>query len=254
MKNEIEQLIADSLHELRSFNQKLNTSACEVSQIIRTDHLSQEKRLELGVQRADQARTHIENINYITQLITTRLDFIDYELNPDFFSSSKPYDVDIYGKFHRARIALNSTIKKHKVKVQLTHDSIIKLPTIKAVSLIDILPYLLLENAVKYSPNFGEVSVEFIKFQTTIEVHIKSTGPFAPRDEIKKLFLKGYRGENAKKLDVDGRGIGFYFADRIAKLHDAKLAINSSPHNTYSYNGVKYSDFEMRLTFPIQDL
>ncbi|GAK17372.1 hypothetical protein JCM19053_2550 [Vibrio sp. JCM 19053] len=129
--DELEQLVSDSLHELRSFNQKLNTSVCSLSQIVNTSVIGEGFNLELKPQRADEVRIHVDNINYITQLITTRLDFIDYELNPDFFSNAVPYDVDIYGKFHRARIALNSTIKNHKVKVNLKHDSLIKLPTIK---------------------------------------------------------------------------------------------------------------------------
>lgn len=104
---------------------------------------------------------------------------------------------------------------------------------------------------MKYSPNNCEVDVEFFQFSNSIEVNIYSTGPYSAPDEIKKLFLKGYRGENARKLNVDGRGIGFYFADRISKLHDAKLSLHSSPHNTYSFNGVKYSPFHMKLTFPI---
>ncbi|KJY89560.1 ATP-binding protein [Pseudoalteromonas piscicida] len=251
MNKETEQLIAESLHELRTFNQKLNTAVSLVSKEIRCNKQGEKVGIEFLPEKADSLRRHVDVINYTSQLITTRLDFVDYELNPEFFSNMVPYEIDIYGKFHKARISLNSTIKKHNVIVNLSNE-INKLRTIKAVSLIDILPYLLLENAVKYAPQESQVSVDFTQYSSAIEITISSEGPFTPKEEVKKLFLKGYRGENAKRLDVEGRGIGLYFADKIVKLHDASLAISSSSRNTFSYNGVKYSDFKVRLTFPFK--
>ncbi|WP_392339602.1 sensor histidine kinase [Moritella marina] len=249
MEKERIKLIHDSLHELRYFNQKMTTASQRLAQTVRTNVVGENEPLKCNASHADEIRVQVENLAFLTKLGSTRLDFIEYELNPDFFSESTPYEVDIYNKFFSAKSVLNTTSKKHKVKVKLNSD-IARHPMVMAVSLIDILPFLLLDNAIKYSPNNSEVDVNFIAYSSSIEVTIVSTGPYVPPEEIKKLFLKGYRGKNAQLLDVQGKGIGLYFADKIVKLHDSSLKLESSS-STYSFNSVKYSEFKMTLSIPL---
>ena len=250
MEKDLIKLVHDSLHELRYFNQTMITSSQRLSQAVRTTVIGNNEPLNCNAIHADEVRTHVENLAFLTRLATTRLDFIQCELNPDFFSESSPYQVDIYNKFYSAKQILNSTCKKHKVKVVLNSDIKDKKPTIMAISLIDILPFLLLDNAIKYSPNESKVEVDFHFYNDEVEVIITSSGPYVPQEEIKKLFLKGYRGKSALDTNVSGKGIGLYFADKIAKLHDSKIIIDSSPHS-YSFNNVKYSDFTVSLRIPL---
>ncbi|MCI2964196.1 ATP-binding protein [Shewanella sp. N2AIL] len=249
MDKEHIELIHDSLHELRYFNQSMITASSRLAQSVRTSVIGEKEPLNCSSEHAEEIRKHVENLAFLTKLSTTRLDFIEYELNPDFFSQSIPYEVDLYNKFFSAKSVLNSTCKKHKVKVKLESD-IRSHPCIMAVSLIDILPFLLLDNAIKYSPNEMDVVAKFIVYNDSLEVEITSFGPHVQPDEIKKLFLKGYRGKNAKLLNIHGKGIGFYFADRIVKLHDGRLTLDSDA-STFSFNNVKYSKFKMTLKIPL---
>lgn len=243
------ELIRESMHELRVFNDRLLTSTQMLGQSLKTHRLGEDEPLNCNPVHADAIRTSVMNLHHLAKLSMIRMSFIDYELNPDFFSESPPYPVDIYGKFLSNKIALNTTCKKHKVKIKLEkRPENIKL--INAVTLIDILPFLILDNAVKYSPNECDVNVSFTVYPNEIEVKVVSTGPCVPYKELKRLVTKGYRGSNAKELtNIKGQGIGLYFADSIAKLHDARMELSSS-EPTYCLNGISYSEFTVTLRLP----
>ncbi|PMN94817.1 sensor histidine kinase [Enterovibrio norvegicus] len=249
MNEKLISLVDESMHELRVFNQRLSTSISRLSQSTKTSHVGENMPLDCNPTHADEIRNYVNNISHLVKLSTIRIDFVDYELNPDFFSELEPYPIDIFNKFYANKVVLNSTCKNHKVKIKL-HKPDCVLPYISAVRLIDILPFLLLDNAVKYSPNDCEVNVEFTLYGDEIEVVIKSIGPYVPQDEIKRLCTKSYRGKNAKVLsEVKGQGIGLYFADKIVKLHDARMDIYSSD-NTFGLSNTRYSDFHVTLRFP----
>ncbi|MFA0155362.1 sensor histidine kinase [Vibrio sp. 10N.261.46.A3] len=247
------ELIRESMHELRVFNDRLLTSTQKLGQSLKTHRLGEGEPLNCNSVHADDIRTSVMNVQHLTKLSMIRMSFIDYELNPDFFSESEPYPVNIYGKFLANKIALNATSKKHKVKIKLDK-SPDNIKLINAVTLIDILPFLILDNAIKYSPNECDVNVHFTAYLDEIEVKVVSTGPYVPHKELKRLVTKGYRGSNAKALtNIKGQGIGLYFADSIAKLHDARMELSSS-ESTYCLNGISYSDFTVTLRLPVTEV
>ncbi|MGR5326440.1 sensor histidine kinase [Photobacterium damselae] len=249
-REQLLEFVEESLHELRLFNQKLNTSVQRLGQSVKSKNIGTQEPLNCNHIHADEIRSQVQNINNLIKLSTIRMDFIDYEMNPDYFSELPPYQVDMYGKFESSRIALDKLSKDHKVKVIFKNEMRDK-TFISAIRLIDILPFLLLDNAIKYSPNGSEVEVEFIRYNTSLEIIVTSVGPYVPYDEIKRLCKKHYRGKNTRDLEsIKGQGIGLYFADKIVKLHDARMTLSSS-EKIFTMNEIKYSEFQVLLKFPI---
>ncbi|CAK6716172.1 putative Histidine kinase [Vibrio harveyi] len=249
MDDKLLELVGESMHELRVFNERLLTSTQHLGKSVKLTKIGEKEPLSCNYVHADEIRTSINNIVHLIKLSNVRMDFIDYELNPDFFSASPPYGVDLYNKFVANRITLNSTCKKHKVKITIGEKPK-NLSMVNAVSLIDILPFLLLDNAVKYSPNECEVDVEFFEYSEEIEIKVKSIGPHIPQRELKRLVTKGYRGLSVRATNkVKGQGIGLYFADKIVKLHDARMELNSS-EPIFTIDDTSYSEFTVTLRFP----
>ncbi len=249
MDEKLFELVSESMHELRVFNDRLLTSTQNLGKSVKLTKIGENEPLTCNHIHADEIRTQIMNISHLIKLSNIRMSFIDYELNPDFFSNSTPYPVDIYGKFIANKIVLNATCRSNKVKIKMVNKPE-NLPLITAVSLIDILPFLILDNAVKYSPNECDVDVEFIEYKEDIEISVQSIGPHVPHKELKRLVTKGYRGANVKSSDIiKGQGIGLYFADRIAKLHDARMELSSS-ETLYSINNIPYAKFTVTLRLP----
>ncbi|MFJ5539165.1 sensor histidine kinase [Vreelandella titanicae] len=249
--NEHNDLVLESMHELRYFNQQLKNFSEQLSIELRSDKVDQNKTIDMKVQQADKVRNLATNIVNLSQLFTTRIDFIDVELNPNAIEQLPIQKVNIYGKFDKAKKMLHALSRKKKVKVNIKSE-VKDGRIIEAYSIIDILPYLLLDNAVKYSPEQNDVDITFVYYNDCVKIEILSEGPFVGADEIKKLAGKHYRGRNALKVDdCTGRGLGLYFVGYIAELHDIDITYKSEKYS-YEVNGVPYSTFSVALSVPLQ--
>lgn len=77
-----------------------------------------------------------------------------------------------------------------------------------------LIPYLYLDNAVKYSPSHNPISVEFDPVNMTVTM--QNYGPKISDEDFDHLFEKGFRGERAITMFPDaGLGLGLYFMERI---------------------------------------
>lgn len=75
--------------------------------------------------------------------------------------------------------------------------------------------YNLLDNAVKYTPPGGAVSVTAVVYPMFSAVHVRDTGPGIGEEEQPRVFQRFYRG--AAYRDTEGVGIGLYLVRQIAE-------------------------------------
>ena len=83
------------------------------------------------------------------------------------------------------------------------------------------------DNAVRYTPTGGKISIFIIKREKEIEVQIKDTGLGIPEDQQDKVFTKFFRGSNITKIDTEGTGLGLYIAKNIIEAHDGIIWFES---------------------------
>jgi len=250
---EYNEVISDAMHELRYFNQRLKNLIEQTSKKLSSDKIGKNEPLNLHYQAADDLRLLAESILEISMLFTSRLDFIDCELNPETINNLPVSDFNMYGKFDKARRVLNAVAREKKVKVKINSEycSGIKGRVIKARSIIDILPYLILDNAIKYSPSENEVYIDYVEYPDSVIVKVESIGPFVTPSEIENIFKKGYRSENALKLvGANGKGLGLYFAKYICDINNIKIDILSDKLN-YSSEDIEMGNFCVELSFNI---
>jgi PAS domain S-box-containing protein len=83
----------------------------------------------------------------------------------------------------------------------------------------------LLENAIRYNVENGEVTVKIDKMadKPFVVVSVKDTGIGIPPEAISKLFSKFYRAENAVKSQTEGSGLGLYIAKGIITAHGGQI-------------------------------
>lgn len=83
----------------------------------------------------------------------------------------------------------------------------------------------LLENAIRYNIENGEVTVKVDKMQDKpfVVVSVKDTGIGIPPEAIEKLFNKFYRADNAVKRETEGSGLGLYIAKGIVNAHGGQI-------------------------------
>jgi two-component system phosphate regulon sensor histidine kinase PhoR len=83
----------------------------------------------------------------------------------------------------------------------------------------------LLENAIRYNVENGEVTVKADKMEGKpfVVVSIKDTGIGIPPESMDKLFNKFYRAENAERRQTEGTGLGLYIAKGIVNAHGGQI-------------------------------
>jgi two-component system, OmpR family, phosphate regulon sensor histidine kinase PhoR len=93
----------------------------------------------------------------------------------------------------------------------------------------------LVDNAVKYTPANGTVSIKaqraMIKNSIdAVEVSVIDTGTGIPEQAIPRLTERFYRVDKARSRGLGGTGLGLAIVKHIAQAHGAQLKIESALH------------------------
>lgn len=128
-------------------------------------------------------------------------------------------------------LILDSEANAEDFEVEADHD------------LLKALFFNLIENAIKYSPKPGGRAKVELRVRDGVSVSVTDNGPGVPPEDVERIFDRFYRGSHRQHL-ISGVGLGLSIANRIAKLHGAKLSV-SSGHLPGSTGGSTFS-----LVFP----
>jgi signal transduction histidine kinase len=93
----------------------------------------------------------------------------------------------------------------------------------------------LIENAVKYSPEGGEVRVSAAASNGAVRISVRDTGPGIPRDQQVRIFEKFGRAD-VEGGSKPGTGLGLFIARSIAEAHGGSLDVASGmePGSTFT--------------------
>ena len=90
---------------------------------------------------------------------------------------------------------------------------------------------VLLDNAIKYSPDGSTVSLTLQKIDRQARLTVSNPGEPIPSDKLSHLFERFYRAD-ASRGEQSGFGLGLSIADTIAKEHKATLKAESDSNST----------------------
>jgi signal transduction histidine kinase len=85
----------------------------------------------------------------------------------------------------------------------------------------------LLQNARKYSPTPGSVSIRCWSEPKSIYINVTDQGPGIPESEIKLIFTRYFRGKNA--LNQPGAGLGLHIVQTIVLRHGGSITVRNLP-------------------------
>lgn len=86
----------------------------------------------------------------------------------------------------------------------------------------------LLGNALKYTPEGGEVRVELLEVNNELLVNVSDTGIGISEDEIGKVFEKFYRADDQRLAGIGGSGLGLALAREVIRLHGGDITLQST--------------------------
>jgi signal transduction histidine kinase len=93
----------------------------------------------------------------------------------------------------------------------------------------------LIENAVKYSPEGGEVRVSAAASNGAVRIAVRDAGPGIPREQQGRIFEKFGRAD-VEGGSKPGTGLGLFIARSIAEAHGGSLEVSSGvePGSTFT--------------------
>lgn len=87
----------------------------------------------------------------------------------------------------------------------------------------------LIGNALKYSPNGGEVAARLALDGDTLRFTVKDQGIGIAAEHIPLLFDKFYRVDSSTTAEIEGTGLGLAIVKHIIDLHEGQLTVESAP-------------------------
>ena len=83
----------------------------------------------------------------------------------------------------------------------------------------------LIDNAIKFSPEYGTVEIKIEKMNNHYNITVSNTGEEIPKESIEKIFNKFYQADESHA--AEGNGVGLAIVKKIIELHKGKVDVKS---------------------------
>jgi two-component system phosphate regulon sensor histidine kinase PhoR len=87
----------------------------------------------------------------------------------------------------------------------------------------------LIDNAIKYTPEKGSVSVEAGPVGDGLEVTVSDNGLGIPPKDVSRIFERFFRVDRARSRDLGGTGLGLSIVKHIVESHGGSVRVESEP-------------------------
>jgi two-component system phosphate regulon sensor histidine kinase PhoR len=86
----------------------------------------------------------------------------------------------------------------------------------------------LLDNAIKYTPAGGQITVGAHPAAGTVEFFVRDTGIGIPEEDLPRLFERFYRVDKARSRELGGTGLGLSIVKHLVAAHNGAMRVESA--------------------------
>lgn len=205
---------SDASHELRT---PLAAMRTELEVALRDPKLSKEEMRELlhsNLEEVNRMTALSQTLLHLSRMDYASLDFETVNLGTVIADVVQRYDKNL------------SRIKFDPPKGQLT---------IKTnPSSIDELFTILVDNALKYSPEKSKITAKLARQGRNVVFTITNTGTGISKDDLPHIFERFYRAENYSRTD-NGAGLGLALAKEIVAMHRGEMSVSSTKNKDTTF-------------------
>ena len=238
--NEKKASVESISHEVKQLNAQIK----DRSDIILQSYNLNEEGTIPSSEDTQKLREDIRAIFVSSSMIASRFSLYDYEKNPKVLSQGAAFPCVVYKKFDKVKKILKNYMRKN-IAINIHGKSY---ATIMAYPSFEMIPLLIIENAVKYTYDAtNSVEITFIEEpDNKLSVTVDSYSPYCSEKESELIFTKGFRSKNAQRTS-DGSGIGLYFVKMLCDLHGIEVQASSDSSRVTEVSGVAYAPFRILL-------
>ncbi len=209
---EQKRFVADASHELLTPLTALKTSM-EVALRDKKLSLKESKKV---------IKSNLEDIDGLQSLSNNLLSLAHYQNNGQNLSFKKVDATKLIKKVCRKVLPL---AKKKKIKIEVN----VRKQTIWAnEESFEEMMLIFLDNAIKYTPKNGKITIETKVNKKSLLIKIKDTGLGIAKEDLPHIFDRFYRVDQSRsKSKAFGFGLGLSLARKIIEIHQGTVAVSS---------------------------
>ena len=209
--NEIKQFSSDASHELRT---PLTIMRGEVELALRSPKAPEEYRRVLV--------SNLEEILRLASIIDSLLEFTKTEPGAKEVAMERVNFTSILTELYEDSKMIAEK-KKIQVRLERNDAACILADAIRIRQLF----LNLIDNAIKYTPECGHVSLSSELEGGFVKVKVSDDGIGIAEDDQQKIFHRFYRVDKGRSRDMGGTGLGLSIAQSITSSHRGHIAVES---------------------------
>jgi signal transduction histidine kinase len=214
MDNLRRELVANVSHDLRT---PLATIQGYLETIlIKADSLSEEekkKHLHTIHSSAERLKKLVEELFELS-----KLEARETQPKPEPFSIA-----ELAQDVHQKNVILAA-----QKKIELSSKFPFDLPIVNAdIGMMEKVLQNLIENAIKFTPENGNIVLELQRLNDTVQVSVKDSGYGISPEELPHIFDRYHKGNRSEMKDRQGLGLGLAIVKKILEAHNISLSVES---------------------------
>lgn len=157
----------------------------------------------------------IRLVNDLLQL--SKMDSPDYQLSKEWVNFVEFFDriIDRFEMTKEQHVTFKRNLPKEAIIIEIDED--------KLTQVLDNI----ISNAMKYSPEGGQLTFSVKEEEDKIIVSIKDQGIGIPKENIGKIFERFYRVDKARSRKLGGTGLGLAIAKEMVQAHGGSIWVKS---------------------------
>lgn len=88
--------------------------------------------------------------------------------------------------------------------------------------------YNLIDNAIKFSPNDSEITIDTTARNEKVFISVKDTGIGIPKESLNKIWERFYKTDLSRGRDKKGSGLGLSIVKEVIQAHDENIDVIST--------------------------
>ncbi len=178
---------------------------------------------EMNYQQLKAVNTVIRNTERLRRLVDSLLYVSMAEVENIKYDFSK---IDVLEVIDNAVTDMTIPVTEKKINVLLHVQEDVPQIEADAKKIADMLTNVL-DNAVKFTPSMGKISISARKEGEMVHISVKDTGIGIPAELVPHLFQKFYQIDPSIRRKYGGTGLGLFISRNIVEAHKGKIWIES---------------------------
>lgn len=104
------------------------------------------------------------------------------------------------------------------------------------IALIERVLQNLIDNALKFTPEGGTITIKTNELDDAVEIQVTDTGVGIPEEQIPFVFDRYHIGDKRIGLDKSNTGLGLAIVKKILEIHDATIRLTSKLNHGTSFS------------------